>query len=136
MIIGVDLNETEEEIIKEIEFMKTVDVDIVSFVLLTPFPGSDTMKELEAQNLVISKDWAKYTVFYPVIKTHKLSPTQLYNLLYFSFRELKYVNNLKGIGYHVLKSRGLLFLLNPIRFLSFINSFLKVRCLFKEFQKS
>ncbi|MFX1488583.1 MAG: B12-binding domain-containing radical SAM protein, partial [Promethearchaeota archaeon] len=136
LIIGIDLHETEEEVIKEIKFMKNVDVDIVSFVLLTPFPGSDTLKELDEQGLVISKDWSKYTVFYPVIKTYKLSPKQLYELLYFSFRELKYVNNLKGLGARVLKTRGFLFLLNPIRFLTFINSFVKMRGLFKEIKKS
>ncbi|MFX1308924.1 MAG: B12-binding domain-containing radical SAM protein, partial [Promethearchaeota archaeon] len=136
LIIGIDLKETEEDVIKEIKFMKTVDVDIVSFVLLTPFPGSDTFKELDEQGLVISKDWSKYTVFHPVIKTHQLSPRQLYDLLYLSFRELKYVNKLKDIGYRVIKTRGLLFLLNPIRFLKFINSFLKVRSLFKEFKKN
>ncbi|MFW9987697.1 MAG: B12-binding domain-containing radical SAM protein [Candidatus Odinarchaeota archaeon] len=135
LIIGIDLEETEEEVIKEIKFMKTVDVDLVSFVLLTPFPGSDTFKELDEQRLVISKDWSKYTVFYPVIKTHQLSPKQLYDLLYFSFRELKYVNNLKEIGYRIIKTRGLLFILNPRRILTLINSFLKMRTLFKEFKK-
>jgi len=134
LIIGVDLNETEEEVIKEIKFMKIIDVDIVSFVLLTPFPGSDTMKELDEQGLVISKDWSKYTVFEPVIKTHQLSSKQLYELLYFSFRELKYFNDWKGLSYRILKTRGLLFILNPKRLLSLINSFLKVRTLFKEFE--
>jgi len=136
LIIGVDLEETEEEVIKEIKFMKTVDVDIVSFVLLTPFPGSDTFKELDKQGLIISKDWSKYTVFHPVIKTHQLSPEQLYDLLYFAFRELKYVKNLKNLGYRVIKTRGLFFLINPRRFLSFINSFLKMRSLFKEYKQN
>ncbi len=136
LIIGIDLKETEKEVIKEIKFMKTVDVDIVSFVLLTPFPGSDTFKELDEQGLIISKDWSKYTVFYPVIRTHQLSPKQLYELLYFSFRELKYINNLKDLGHRLIKTRGLLFILNPRRLLTLINSFLKVRSLFKEFKKS
>ena len=135
LIIGIDLKETEEEVIKEIKFMKTMDVDIISFVLLTPFPGSDTLKELDKQGLVISKDWSKYTVFYPVIRTHQLNPKQLYDLLYFSFRELKYVKNLKDLGKRVIKTRGWAFLLNPRRFLALINSFLKMRSLFQEFKK-
>jgi len=135
LIIGVDLNETEEDVIKEIKFMKTIDVDMVSFVLLTPFPGSDTMKELDEQGLIVSKDWSKYTVFEPVIKTHQLSPKQLLDLLYFSFRELKYINDWKGLIYRILKTRGLLFIFNPKRLLSLINSFLKVRPLFKDFKK-
>ena len=107
---------------------------MVSFVLLTPFPGSDITKELDEQGLIVSKDWSKYTVFEPVIKTHQLSPKQLYDLLYFSFRELKYFNNWKSFSYRVLKTRGLLFILNPKRLLSLMNSFLKGRTLFKEFE--
>ncbi|KKL74639.1 hypothetical protein LCGC14_2062860, partial [marine sediment metagenome] len=136
LVIGIDLYGTEEDIIKEINFMKKVDVDIVSFVLLTPFPGSDTMKELGKQGLIISKDWSKYTVLYPVIKTHKLSSKQLYELLYYSFRAIKYINNLKGIAYRVFKSRGILFVLNPKRLLHLINSWLKIRTLFKDFKQS
>jgi radical SAM superfamily enzyme YgiQ (UPF0313 family) len=136
LIIGINLNETEEEVVKEIKFMKNTDVDILSFVLLTPFPGSITMKELDKQGLIVSKDWSKYTVFYPVIKTHQLSSKQLFDLLYFSFRELKYVNNLKALANRVVKTRGLLFLLNPRRFLTLINAILKMRTLFKEFKKS
>lgn len=132
LIIGVDLNATEKEIRKEIRFMKHIDADIISYCLLTPFPGSDTLRELDERNLIITKDWSKYTVFEPVIKTYQLSPKKLYNLLCYSFRELKYLNNWKGIAYRIVKTRGLTFILNPIRFLSLINSFLKMRNLFKE----
>ena len=135
LIIGLDLYGTEEDVIKEINFMKKVDIDIVSFVLLTPFPGSDSLKELDKQGLIISKDWSNYTVFYPVIKTHQLSRKQLHELLYYSFRKIKYTNNLKGITYRVFKTRGILFILNPIRILYLLNSFLKVRTLFKDFKQ-
>jgi len=133
LIIGLDLNATEMDIRKEIQFMKNVDVDIVSYCLLTPFPGSETLKDLEAKNLVITKDWSKYTVFDPVIKTYQLSPRNLCDLLHYSFRILKYFNNWRGLASRIIKTRGLSFVLNPIRILSLINSFLKVRNLFKEF---
>ncbi len=132
LIIGVDLDSTEEDVKKEIQFMKTLDVDIVSYVLLTPFPGSETLKELDQKGLVISKDWSKYTVFDPVIKTHKLSSTQLHKLLYYSFRTLKYVNKPKNLAKRLIKTRGYLFILNPKRIISFIGSYLKIREMFKE----
>ncbi len=135
LIIGVDLNATEEDIKKEIQFMKTVDIDIVSYVLLTPFPGSDTLKELDEKGLVITKDWSKYTVFDPVIKTNALSPKKLYELLYYSFRELKYFNNYRQILSRVKKTRGYSFMLNPRRILSILNSLFKVRSLFLEFKQ-
>lgn len=133
LIIGVNLNASEEDMKKEMQFIKDVDIDIVSYVLLTPFPGSDTLKELEEKNLVITKDWSKYTVFDPVIRTNKLNPKELYDLLYYSFRELKYFNHYRQIISRIKKTRGLSFLLNPRRWLAMMNSFLKVRPLFMEF---
>ena len=133
LIIGLDLNATEEDIKKEMAFIKTIDIDIISYVLLTPFPGSDTLRELEEKNLVVTKDWSKYTVFDPVIKTHALSPKKLHEILYYSFRELKYFNNYRTILSRIKKTRGLPFLLNPRRFIMMLNSFLKVRSLFREF---
>jgi len=131
LIIGLDLNATEMDIKKEIQFMKHVDVDIISYCLLTPFPGSETLKDLEAKNLIITKDWSKYTVFDPVMKTFQLSPKILLDLLYYSFRELKILNNWRGIASRIVKTRGLIFVLNPIQLISLIKSFLKVRYLFK-----
>ena len=129
LIIGIDLNETEEELKKEIQYMKTIDIDVISYVLLTPFPGSDTLKEFEEQGLVITKDWSKYTVFEPVIRTHALSPKQLLNILYYSFRELKYVHKLGTFGKRVYKVRGLSFFLNPSRILSMLKSYVQMRAL-------
>jgi radical SAM superfamily enzyme YgiQ (UPF0313 family) len=132
LIIGVNLYDRREDIIRQIEVMKHTDVDIISFVILTPFPGSDTLEELDEQGLVISKNWSRYTVMEPVIKTHELSPSDLYELLYLSFRELKYVNNARKIVKKSRKKRGLRFLLNPLRLISVIKSYMKMRVLFKD----
>ena len=131
LIIGVNLYDTEEDIKRQIKIMKNVDVDIISFVLLTPFPGSDTLKELDEKGLVISKDWSRYTVMDPVIKTHELSPKELYELLYLSFRELKYLNNPRKLLNRVVKTRSLSFLLKPQRMISAIKSYLQMRSLFQ-----
>ncbi len=132
MIIGVDLNKTEKDIIKEIKFMHKVDIDIVSFSLLTPFPGSITLRELEEKNLVITKDWSKFTIINPVIKTYKLSPEKLHELLFYSFQELKYVNQSRGMMSRIIKTRGIIFILNPIQIISLIKSRLKMRILHKK----
>lgn len=131
LIIGVNLHDTEEDVKRQIEIMQNVDVDIISFVLLTPFPGSDTLEELDEQGLVITKDWTKYTVMEPVIKTHELSPRQLYELLYLSFRKLKYLNNPRKLLNRVLRTRGISFLLKPQRIISAIKSYLQMRSLFQ-----
>ncbi len=133
IIIGVDLNATEEEIRKKINFMKKIDIDILSFSVLTPFPGTDTMKELEEKNLIITKDWSLYSTNYPVIKTNKLSPKKLRKLLYYSLKKYTFIKNRKKYFPRLVKTRGILFFLNPIRFGSFVLSFIKIKILVKKF---
>lgn len=132
LIIGVNLNDSKADIINQIQIMKKTDVDIVSFVILTPFPGSDTLEEMDAEGLVVSKNWSRYTVMEPVIRTYTLSPGDLYDLLYFSFRELKYVNNVRKLLKRIRRTRGLRFLIKPFRILSTINSYLKMKALFQK----
>lgn len=129
LIIGLDLDETEEDLKKEIQYMKKIDIDIISYVLLTPFPGSDTLKEFEEEGLVITKDWSKYTVFEPVIRTHALSPKQLQNILAYSFRELRYAQDLPTFGRRVYKIRGLYFFLSLPRIISMLKSYMHIRAL-------
>lgn len=131
MIIGVNLHEEEKDIKKEIEFMSKIDIDILTFSILTPFPGTSTFRELEKKGLLISKDWSKYTMIKPVIKTNKLSPKKLSELLLFSFQKIKYFNNKKGLLLRIIRRRGFLFILNPVRFVSSLKAFIKMRIFFK-----
>jgi len=133
MIIGLDLNATEDDIRKEIKFIKKVDVDLISFTLLTPFPGTDTLKELEKKNLVITKDWSKYTLVNPVIKTYQLSPKKIQELLYYSFKENNFFNNLIRFTSRIIKIRGFLFIQNPRRFIFWVKSYIKLRILIRKF---
>jgi len=131
MIIGMSLHEEEEDIKKEIEFMSNIDIDIVTFSILTPFPGTSTFHELEEKGLLISKDWSNYTVLKPVIKTNKLSPKKLSELLLFSFQKIKYFNTIKESLLRLIRRRGLLFALNPVRIASMIKASIKIRIFFR-----
>ncbi|MBY9009843.1 MAG: radical SAM protein, partial [Candidatus Lokiarchaeota archaeon] len=132
MIIGGDLNSTEKEIREDIKFLHKVDIEFLPFSLMTPFPGSLILKELEEKNLVITKDWSKYTILTPVIKTYKLSPEKLHKLLIYSYKELKYLNHPGRMIRRVIKTRGIMFALNPIRFLSLVISYLKMKLFYKK----
>ena len=132
MIIGGDLNRTEKEIREDIRFMHKIDIEFLPFSLLTPFPGTPILKELEEKNLLITKDWSKYTILNPVIKTYKLSPEKLRTLLGYSYKELKYLNHPGRMILRVIKTRGIMFVLNPIRFLSIVISYLKMRVFYRQ----
>jgi len=127
LIIGYNLNATEEDIIKEIKFVKKLDIDLVDYKILTPFPGTELRKELEEKNLILSNDWSKYLFITPVIKTHKLSPKNLYDLLKYSYREIYDFYNWKGTALRILKTRGLLFFLNLKRIIFLIKTFLIIK---------
>ena len=113
--------------------MKKVDVDLLVSSILTPFPGTEILKELEEKDLVMTKDWSKYTLLNPVIKTYQLGSKKLLELLHFSFKEHTYLNNWKILAPRIIKSRGIFFILNPIRFLYCVNSYLKIKSLIRKY---
>ena len=133
IIIGYNLNETEEDIKKIIIFAKKLNIDILDFKILTPLPGTKVRKELEEKKLILSNDWSKYLFITPVIKTYKLSPKKLYSLLNYSYRENKDFLNWKGTASRIIKTRGLLFLLNPIRIIFWIKTFLIIKIIKNSF---
>lgn len=133
MIIGSDLNVTEEDIRKEIDFMQKVDIDLLGYSLLIPFPGTTILKELEEKKLVITKNWSKYTYLNPVIKTYQLDPKQLHGLLCYSFKQNKYLNNWIRTAKRIYKTRGLFFILNPKRVVLLFYSIIKMKILVKKF---
>ncbi|MFX1452242.1 MAG: radical SAM protein, partial [Promethearchaeota archaeon] len=136
IIIGSDLNATKKEVINEIKFMKKIDVDILASDILTPFPGTEITKELEEKKLILTKDWSKYTFTNPVIKTYQLSPKELQELLYYSFRQVRTLYKLRGISLKILKTRGLLFMLNPIRMTSWFNAYISINIIKNSFIKN
>lgn len=129
LIIGFDLNATEEDIKNEIQFMKKVDIDLVTYALLTPFPGADIFQELDQNGLIVSKDWSRYTILDPVIKTYQLSSLKLQELLLYSFHELGYLRSYLATARRIVRRRGITFFLNPIRLILLIKSYLHMRSL-------
>ena len=136
VIIGINLNSTEKELIREIDFMKKLDIDGLNFTILIPFPGTPILKELEKKNLVMTKDWSKYTFLNPVIKTYQLSPKKLQKILFYSFKRYVYLK--KGVNsfLRLIKTRGLLYIFNPIRSISAIFVYLKYLIIIRNYTKT
>ena len=132
MIIGVDLNASFEQIKNQIRYMKKVDIEMLGFSLLVPFPGTYMLKEMEEKNLVMTKDWSLYTFLNPVIKTNVLNQKELQDLLYFSIKEHSYLSSGVGLIKKTVKLRGLLFVLNPYRIFSLFKTLIKMKILLKK----
>ncbi|MFX0047368.1 MAG: B12-binding domain-containing radical SAM protein [Candidatus Hermodarchaeota archaeon] len=125
MIIGFDLEASEEDIIKEINFMENVNVDILVLNVLTPYPGTPIFKELDNKNLIVTKDWEKYVPFKPVIRTFQLSSQKLNDLMRYAFKKHAYHKRFRGILERLIATRGIDFILNPFRIISTIVAVLK-----------
>lgn len=126
LIIGLDLFQNKGDMKKSINFVKNLDIDIISFSLLTPFPGTPIYQELKEEKLIVTEDWSKFTLFNPVIKTYTMDTNDLLEILIHSIKKIGYIRKYKILIPRLIKTRGLKFLLNPIRIIALIKSYLKV----------
>ncbi|NVM54677.1 MAG: B12-binding domain-containing radical SAM protein [Candidatus Helarchaeota archaeon] len=124
-IIGANLDATVQDELYTIRYVaENLDLDFASFTILTPFPGTILCKEMEEQNLVLTKDYSKYNWLNPVIRTNKLSPTTLKRLLFRGFYAVNYYGRGKfGILKRAIRSRGITFILNLNRILTGWNAY-------------
>ncbi|MHA1131245.1 MAG: B12-binding domain-containing radical SAM protein [Candidatus Helarchaeota archaeon] len=124
-IIGADLDATLEDELFTIRYVaENLDLDFASFTILTPFPGTILCKELEEENLILTKDYSKYNWLNPVLRTRNLSPITLKRLLFRAFYAVNYYGRGKvGILKRVIRKRGLRFLMNLNRLFTGWNSY-------------
>ncbi len=59
--------ETEETIKKTIQYAISLDPDLVSFNITTPYPGTEMFKWAKENNYLIHEDWSKYNFAKPVM---------------------------------------------------------------------
>lgn len=75
-IIGVP-GETKDMINQTINFANKLKLGITTFFLLTPFPGTRMYEMAREQNLILTKDWSKYTLANPVMKVPGFTSLEL-----------------------------------------------------------
>ncbi|MHA1751884.1 MAG: B12-binding domain-containing radical SAM protein [Candidatus Helarchaeota archaeon] len=129
VIIGADLDETEEDIMKNVDNIKKLQVDFMSYSILTPLPSTKIFEKLENENLIINKNWADYNFKNAVIKTHQLTPKDLTRITRLvNINAALHRSNL-NLFRKLSKSRGILFIIkNGINSaLDIINIFLKAK---------
>jgi len=111
VIIGADLNETKQDIIRNIKNLRKLKVDFLTYSVLTPLPQTKLFEKLDKENLIISKDWNKYNLETPVINTYKLSANELKELLRIANLDAMFHIPYKDLYNKVKNSRGLPFII-------------------------
>lgn len=108
-VIGLP-GETEETVESTIRFINSVPVDSVQFSVAIPFPGTAFYREVEAEGLLVTRDWKKFNGFdHVVVRTKGLSSegiamalTRARRRVYFQprfiARRLGYVRDLRDLG--------------------------------------
>jgi len=104
-IIGFPI-ETASDILKTIEFSRKLGVDYAQYTIATPFPGTYLWNYAHKHNLLLTKNWKKYTALEVVMKSFFLTPKQIKRFLlraYIAFYlRLKYIIN------DIIKRKGFL----------------------------
>jgi len=67
-IIGIP-GETVKSVKKTIRFARRLNLNFVQFSICTPYPGTKLFKIARERGLLLTRDWSKYTIVDPVMKT-------------------------------------------------------------------
>lgn len=85
------------------EFALDYDIDTVQFMILTPFPGTQTYDKIVSENRLFHKNWDYYDGMYIVFQPKNMSPTRL------QYETIKAYENFYSIGRTAIKSFYLIF---------------------------
>ncbi len=80
ILLGLD-DHTEESILRLIDFLLEIELDLAEFTVLTPFPHTRAYEELKRQNRIVSFDWNRYTADQVVYQPKNMSAQRLQELL-------------------------------------------------------
>lgn len=84
---------------RTIRFVEDTKIDLASFAILTPYPGTPLCQKLTKEGRIITRDWSKYgheVVFQPKL----MSPETLFEGTQWAFRECySYKSIFKRLGY-------------------------------------
>ena len=70
-----------ESVEQTINFAKNLDLDYAEFSMLTPYPGTPIFDYATQNNLLLTRDWSKYTAVEPVMQVKDMNEKQLKSLL-------------------------------------------------------
>jgi len=80
ILLGLDTH-TEDSILRLIDFLLEIDLDLAEFTVLTPFPHTKAWTDLKRQDRILSYDWDDYTADKVVFQPKNMSVDRLQQLL-------------------------------------------------------
>ncbi len=84
ILLGMD-NQTEDDILRLIDFLLEINVDLAEFTVLTPFRHTKAYDDFLKEGRIIDKDWNNYNAGKVVFKPKHMSPERLQELYYYAW---------------------------------------------------
>jgi radical SAM superfamily enzyme YgiQ (UPF0313 family) len=107
IILGANIDDTRKDLESTINIARSLDIDIPTFSLMTPFPGTELMKQAVRDDLLLTKDWKDYNWSVPVLKYPNLTSEDLSYYIKKATHELvSFKSAMVGIN-RFIKNRGL-----------------------------
>lgn len=79
ILFGLD-NQTEDDILRLIDFLQEIDLDLAEFTILAPFPHTKAYDDLMRQGRIFDHDWDHYNAGQVVYQPKHMTPERLQEL--------------------------------------------------------
>lgn len=89
---------------KTLDFIFKWELDLASFNIFTPFPGTPLFERLEREGRILTKDWSKYDICHVVFKPKHMTPDELLHGTKGAYEEFFSMHNTAHRSLRCLKS--------------------------------
>jgi radical SAM superfamily enzyme YgiQ (UPF0313 family) len=86
VLLGTD-DQTEDDILRLIDFLLEVKLDLAEFTVLTPFRHTKVWDDMESSGRIIDRDWNNYNAGKVVFKPRHMSPDRLQELYLYAWEK-------------------------------------------------
>ena len=84
ILLGLD-NQTEDDILRLVDFLLEVDLDLAEFTILTPFPHTKSYDDMRRQGRIFDNDWRNYNAGKVVYTPKHMTPDRLQELYQYAW---------------------------------------------------
>lgn len=85
ILFGLD-NQTEDDILRMIDFLLEIDLDLAEFTILAPFPHTKAYDDLMRQGRIFDKNWDHYNAGQVVYQPKNMTPERLQELYEYAWK--------------------------------------------------
>lgn len=85
ILLGLD-NQTEDDILRLIDFLLEIELDLAEFTVLSPFPHTKAYDDLIRENRIFDHDWNHYNAGQVVYQPKLMSPEKLQELYEYAWK--------------------------------------------------